>query len=1477
MSTSTHPIIIMSDSDVEDAFSYIDYTLASPDYSSATPRNTSSNFETKQAYYTTYKESSDSSSSSTIPPPPAPVYPCRKAQLLQPYEPKPFMHPFRYYLNGITFIYIAWKKEIMPPQKRARFLSPPSSSTDLFVSPRVFKIGKSSQTVAARQPTILTIMMRLKRPEEQINAILNHLDEFPLERIEKIEYGIEGLVDGRVIMQRDFDRLETVLQEARTQIAGFQREQIRHDDEATMALLPPGFLKYLYPHIMDMINAQDIKHMIPPTPPRDTEPPVGSPIPSSPSSSIGSSSPVRSTTPPPDYSFDESIFAELITHYGSYCDHWEVNQSLRNLMSQMLVRVPIFGSLRFQNFPLYPAMKSTSAASAMTQAAIRKLVADSVAAALEAQAATMENTNNTNRNTKESETLNYIKDNKVKFSTGTLTEDALSWWNSFDHLIRIEEAYMTTWKRFCFKASNSEGSHHHCQRLMDQVIKHGSVQGTNDHKQKFDDKRTITNNNNYHNNRNNNNNNNHNNDHHQQHNRRQEASRAYGATLTKDSSARGRAYVQRNKNAHQNLDVVTGTFLLNQHLARVLFDSGADKSFVSISLASMLNIPPITLDTTYDIEMADGNLVGTNTVIQGCTLILLNQPFKIEIMLIKLGSFDVVIGMDWLSKYHAKIICDEKVVYIPIEGKTLIIREFQIDLMPRVELLEQAPYRLALLEMQELSDQLQKLADRSFIRPSTLPWGAPVLFVKKKEGSFRMCIDYRELNKLTVKNRYPLPKINDLFDQLQGSSVYSKIDLRSGYHQLKVRDEDIPKTAFRTWHVIDSQGIHVDPAKIEAVKNWASPTTLIEISKFLGLSGYYQRFIEAQIEAIKEENIKAENLQGMDKAFKILNRVDPVAYTLELPKELSNVHSTFHVSNIKKCLSDESLVITMKELRLDDKLNFVEEPIEIMDQEVKQLKQSGIPIVKLTQISQPSGSGADKGTSSKPRVPDVPTDESEEELSWNFTDDEGDDNKEIDADGDEEDEGDDERHVEEEEEDELYRDIDINQRRGIQATLEVEESHVTLTLVNPDGQQDSSSVSSHFVTSMLNPTLDVGMELIFGTTSQMDVQTPTSVAPLPIIAPTMTSSTIAQQQQVKHQFFQQPQTNQFAEAVSSILEIVNHYMDQRMNEAVKVAIQIQFDQLRDETQRENDEFLRTVDENIKKIIKEQVKEQVKVQVSKILPRIKQAVNEQLEAKVLTRSSHSSRTSYAVAADHSEMELKKILIKKMEGNKSIQRSDEQRNLYKVLVEAYKSNKLILDTYGKTVTLKRRRDDDAKKDEEPSAGPDRGSIQPWISELEKQADSRTSFNELMDTPLDFFNFLINQLKVDTLTPELLACPTYEIMKGSCKSLVELEYHLEEVFKATTDQLDWVNPEGQQYPHNRLQPLPLIPNNRGRPVIPFEHFINNDLEYLRGGASSHKYTTSITKTKATYYGHIKWIKDLVPRTMWIQEPIGYNKHDL
>nr|GEU63329.1 putative reverse transcriptase domain-containing protein [Tanacetum cinerariifolium] len=288
-----------------------------------------------------------------------------------------------------------------------------------------------------------------------------------------------------------------------------------------------------------------------------------------------------------------------------------------------------------------------------------------------------------------------------------------------------------------------------------------------------------------------------------------------------------------------NSNVVTGTFLLNNCYASILFDWGIDRSFVLTTFSDLLDVAPSTLDTSYAVELIDGRVLETNIILRGCKLGLLGHPFNINLMPVELGSFDIIIGMDWLAKYHALIVCDQKVVRIPygdevylakvtskkaedkLEEKRLedvpIVREFlkvfledlpglppaqqvefQIDLVPGAAPVVRAPYRLAPAEMQELSTQLQELSDRGFIRPSSSPSGALVLFVKKKDGSFRMCINYHELNKLTMKNRYPLLRIDDLFDQLQGSRVYSKIDLRSGYHLLRVWEEDIPKTSFRT-------------------------------------------------------------------------------------------------------------------------------------------------------------------------------------------------------------------------------------------------------------------------------------------------------------------------------------------------------------------------------------------------------------------------------------------------------------------------------------------------------------------------------------------------------------------------------------------------------------------------------------------------------------------------------------------------------
>ncbi|GKC79671.1 putative reverse transcriptase domain-containing protein, partial [Tanacetum coccineum] len=256
-----------------------------------------------------------------------------------------------------------------------------------------------------------------------------------------------------------------------------------------------------------------------------------------------------------------------------------------------------------------------------------------------------------------------------------------------------------------------------------------------------------------------------------------------------NSPAKVYAVGHAGTNSYSN--VVTGTFLLNNQYASILFDTGA----------------------------ADGRIIGLNTIIRGFTLNFLNHPFNIDLMPVELGSFDVIIGMDWLAKYQAVIVCAEKIVRIPWGNETLIVHgdvsnrgnETRLNIISCTKTqkymlkgcdvflahvttketedkseekrledvliardfpnVSRAPYRLAPSEMKELSDQLKELSDKGFIRPSSSPWGAPVLFVKKKDGSFRMCINYQELNKLTVKNRY---------------------------HQLRVREEDIPNTAFRT-------------------------------------------------------------------------------------------------------------------------------------------------------------------------------------------------------------------------------------------------------------------------------------------------------------------------------------------------------------------------------------------------------------------------------------------------------------------------------------------------------------------------------------------------------------------------------------------------------------------------------------------------------------------------------------------------------
>ncbi|GKB81921.1 putative reverse transcriptase domain-containing protein [Tanacetum coccineum] len=260
-----------------------------------------------------------------------------------------------------------------------------------------------------------------------------------------------------------------------------------------------------------------------------------------------------------------------------------------------------------------------------------------------------------------------------------------------------------------------------------------------------------------------------------------------------NEGARGRAYVVV-ENPQQNPNVVTGTFLLNDHYASILFDSGAERSFVSTEFTSFIDIAPAALNTSFEVELADGKIIVRIPIPYGEILEIQgerpeNDPRSLSCIKADEKKLDGVC----IIRDFPEVFPDDLSGLPPVREI-----EFRIDLVPGALPVVKSPYRLAPSEMLELLNQLKELQEKGFIRPSHSPWGAHVLFVKKKDGALRMCIDYRELNKLTIKNRYPLPRIDDLFDQLQGACCFSKIDLRSGYHQLRVREEDIPKTAFRT-------------------------------------------------------------------------------------------------------------------------------------------------------------------------------------------------------------------------------------------------------------------------------------------------------------------------------------------------------------------------------------------------------------------------------------------------------------------------------------------------------------------------------------------------------------------------------------------------------------------------------------------------------------------------------------------------------
>jgi hypothetical protein len=427
--------------------------------------------------------------------------------------------------------------------------------------------------------------------------------------------------------------------------------------------------------------------------------------------------------------------------------------------------------------------------------------------------------------------------------------------------------------------------------------------------------------------------------------------------------------------------MIVGMFPVDSHIAEVLFDNGATHSFITVSWVEAHNLPITTMSTPIQIDSSGGR-VRVDSICLNVGVEIRGIEFPTNLIVMDTQGIDVILGINWLDKYQAIISCDKRIIKLvsPL-GEEVVTElvspesrkggchqmaidskkadsletikvvsefpdvfpkdlpgmpperkvEFAIELLPGTAPISKRAYRVSRLELVELKKQIDELSEKGYIRPSTSPWAAPVLFVEKKDGTRRMCIDYRALNEVTIKNKYPLPRIEDLFDQLRGAIVFSKIDLRSGYHQLRIRPSDIPKTTFITmyglyeftimsfgltnalaffmnlmnsvfmdyldkfvvvfiddiliysqseeehvdhlkmvlqrlqehqlyaklskcefWidevlflgHIINKDGLAVDPKKVADILNWKAPTDARGIKSFIGMTGYYRRFIE---------------------------------------------------------------------------------------------------------------------------------------------------------------------------------------------------------------------------------------------------------------------------------------------------------------------------------------------------------------------------------------------------------------------------------------------------------------------------------------------------------------------------------------------------------------------------------------------------------------------------------------------------------
>nr|GEZ32700.1 hypothetical protein [Tanacetum cinerariifolium] len=507
-------------------------------------------------------------------------------------------------------------------------------------------------------------------------------------------------------------------------------------------------------------------------------------------------------------------------------------------------------------------------------------------------------------------------------------------------------------------------------------------------------------------------------------------------------SNREGAYQLGAVNAQEDLKVVTGTFSLNNHYATVLFDSGADRSFVSTKFSTLINIKFVEIDTSYEVELADGKIVSTKNVLKGCTLNLLNHSFPIDLMVIELGSFDVIIGMDWLSKNDAAILCGEKKVRIPLKNKALIIEsdknqsrlkiiscikarkyiengcelflaqvtgrvskekrvegvpvirnfpevfsndlhglppprqvKFHIDLIPGATPVARAPYHLAPSELKELSEQLKELSEKDevFQMLKQKLSSAPILSLLKGSEDFVVYCDAS------------LRGFEAVLMHREKVIAYASRQLRKNEENYTTHDLELGAVVFalRLWrHYLwvellndyDCE-IRYHPGKANVVADALSrkDKELIRVRALVVTihNNLPEQIRNAQAEAREKEHIGAERFIGEGEPFEvrademivqIKNRLlaarsrqksyadvrrKPLEFKADLPRELHGIHNTFHVSYLKKSLVDEKLVIPLDEVKIDDRLHFIEELVEIIDREVKQLKQSRISIVKV--------------------------------------------------------------------------------------------------------------------------------------------------------------------------------------------------------------------------------------------------------------------------------------------------------------------------------------------------------------------------------------------------------------------------------------------------------------------------------------------------------------------------------------------------